>query len=121
MQYDRRMMQADQTFERLGAGNEKRKRRRREMKGHSCTTSCGVCISVVQTENGGKPARRLGEVPQPLTLSERNPSQQEADRGGEGSVGQEETEAWNETWPAPFRVREDVVNAWETYSEVYEV
>lgn len=47
-----------------------------------------VCVSQqqqwVQTENDGKFARRLGEVPQPLTLSDRNPSQQEADRKEKG-------------------------------------
>lgn len=40
-----------------------------------------VCLSLqqqlVQTGNDGKPVRRLGEVPHPLTLSERNSSQQE--------------------------------------------
>lgn len=38
----------------------------------------------VRTGDDGKSARRLGEAPQPLTLSERNLSQQEADREEKG-------------------------------------
>lgn len=47
-----------------------------------------ACVSQqqqwVQTEGDGKSARKLGEVPKPLTLSERNPSQQGVDREEKG-------------------------------------
>lgn len=62
--------------------------------GHSCPTPPAVCVSQqqewVQAENDGKSARRLGEVPQPLTLSERKPSQQEVDREEKGVWGKSE-------------------------------
>lgn len=53
----------------------------------------------------GNLQRSLGEEPQPLTLSERNPSQQEVDREGKGEWDKNEFKperSWKETWPAPF-------------------
>lgn len=46
-----------------------------------------VCVSLQQqqwVQTDGKSARRLGEVPEPLTLPERKPSQQEVDREEQG-------------------------------------
>lgn len=68
--------------------SRKWERMRRRMKKDIHVWPPAVCVSqqqqLVRTENDGKSARRLGEVPQPLTLSERNPSQQEADRKEKG-------------------------------------
>lgn len=112
MRYDRRMICGDRKYERVGAGNEKRKRRRMyDIHVRPPVVSASQLQEWVQTEDYGKSARSLREAPQLLTLSERNPSQQGVDR--------EEKGVWDRSEFKSVRVREDVVNKREHYSKFY--